>query len=58
MLYEPDHPAFVEIIEGTYDTLPTTRTFQSMSPSLVRNIRWKVRNLLSLGNGVIRTNYI
>jgi integrase len=45
-------------IQGPHDTLPTTRTFQSMSLSLVRNIRWKVKNWLSLGNGVIRTNYI
>jgi hypothetical protein len=34
----------VEIVKEPHHTLPTTRTFQSMSPSLAHNIRWKVRN--------------
>jgi len=58
LLNELDQPAFVEVIEGPHDTLPTTRTSQSMSPSLAHNIRWKVKNWLSLGNGVSGTNYI
>ena len=45
-------------VKGPHDTLPTTRTSQSMSPSLAHNIRWKVKNWLSLGNGVSGTNYI
>jgi len=58
MLHELDQPTLVEVIEGPHDTLPTARTFQTMSPSLAHNIRWKVKNWLSLGNGIIRTNYI
>jgi hypothetical protein len=58
MFHELDHPVFVEVIEEPHDTLPTTTTFQNMSPSLVRNIRWKVKNWRSSGNGVSRTNYI
>jgi len=45
-------------IEGPHDTLPTTKTFQSMSPSLVRFIRWKGKNWLSLGNAVSTISYI
>jgi len=58
MLHELDHPTFVEVVEGPHDTLPTTRAFQSLSPSLVRIIRWKEKNWLSLGNGVTKTSYI
>jgi len=29
MLYELDHPAFVEVIEGSHDTLPIISTFRS-----------------------------
>jgi hypothetical protein len=58
MLHELDQPTLVEVIEGPHDTLPTTKTFQSMSPSLVRIIRWKEKNWLSLGNAVSTISYI
>ena len=54
-LYESGPNNFVE---GPYDTLPTTRTFRSMSPSLAHNIRWKEKNWPSLDSGVTRANYI
>jgi hypothetical protein len=33
-----------QTIQGPYDTLPTTRTCQSMSPSLVHIIRLKEKH--------------
>src|SRR5215467_13686126 len=53
-----DQPSLIESVIEPHDTLPTTTTFQNMSPSLVRNIRWKVKNWRSSGNGVSKTNYI
>jgi hypothetical protein len=58
MFDELDQPTFVEVIERPHDTLPTTRTCQSMSPSLDRSIRLKEKHWLSLGNDVTRASHI
>ena len=58
MLHELDQPAFIEVVEGPHDTLPTATSFPNMSPSLAHIIRWKGKNWLSLGNGVTKTSYI
>jgi hypothetical protein len=58
MLDKLDQPSVGKPIEGPHDTLPTTKTCPSMSPSLAHNIRWKGKNWLSLDNGVTKTSYI
>jgi hypothetical protein len=58
MLNELDQLAFIEIIEGHHDTLPTSRTYQSMSGLLARSTRLTGKHWLSLGNGVIRASHI
>ena len=58
MLYELDHPAFVEIVEGHHDTLPTSKTYQSMSGLLARGTRLRGKHWWSLGDGIIRASHI
>jgi hypothetical protein len=41
MLDEPHKPLVLQRVEGTYDTLPISRTCQSGSPSFVHTIHSK-----------------
>jgi hypothetical protein len=38
-----------DVVEGPHDTLPTSKTCQSMSPSLAHIILLRGRHCLSLG---------
>jgi hypothetical protein len=58
MLDELDQPTFVEVVEGHHDTLPTSRTYPSMSGLLARSTRLTGKHWLSLGDGVIRASHI
>jgi hypothetical protein len=58
MLDELDQPTFVEVVKGHHDTLPTSRTYQSMSGLLARSTRLPGKHWLSLGDGVIRASHI
>jgi hypothetical protein len=51
-------PIVGNLIEGHHDTLPTSRTYQSMSGLLARSTRLTGKNWLSLGDGVIRASHI
>jgi hypothetical protein len=58
MLHKPDQPTMLEFVEGPHETLPTTKTCQSRSPSLAHIIRLREKHCLSLGYGVTRASYI
>jgi hypothetical protein len=58
VLHELDCPFVRQVVEGPHNTLPTTRTCQSMSPSLAHIIRLWGERWLSLVDGVTRARYI
>jgi hypothetical protein len=59
MLHELYQPAFIEVVEGPHDTLPTAISiFPNTSPSLAHIIPWKGRSWLYLANDVTKTSCI